>query len=129
VFSCLYCYLFLDVYMFCDVCLVGLSSTVGIFSPPSLPFLPPTPFHPYSLFPFNSLMGLFLFVLFHITCPAPFGLVSTPGICLVPSRCPAWVCPGAASCERCLCLVDLYSCYFWTSYTFVSRGKMEGFLN
>jgi hypothetical protein len=38
--------------------------------------------------------------------------VSTPGACLVPSGCPAWVCPGAASCERCLCLVDLFSCYF-----------------
>jgi hypothetical protein len=37
--------------------------------------------------------------------------MSTPGTCLVPSWCPAWVCPGAASFERCLCLVDLYSCY------------------
>jgi hypothetical protein len=54
-------------------------------------------------------MGLFLFIFFHITCLA---LVSTPGACLVPSGCPDWVCPGVASCERCLCLVDLCSCYF-----------------
>jgi hypothetical protein len=66
---------------------------------------------PNDPFPFNSFMGPFLIILFHITCPTPFALVSTPGFCLVPSECPAWVCPGVASGERCLCLVDLYSCY------------------
>jgi hypothetical protein len=42
-FSCLYCYLFLDVYMFCDVCLVGLSLTVCIFSSPLSHFKTPIP--------------------------------------------------------------------------------------
>jgi hypothetical protein len=68
---------------------VGLSLTVGIFSLslslPPFHFYPLPTFslvQPLSPFPFDALMGLFLFLLFHITCPAPFALVSTPGTCL-----------------------------------------------
>jgi hypothetical protein len=87
--------------MFCDVCLVGLWFTVGIFSPPPIP---------YSTYLFNS---RFVYIVSRIACPSPFAtLVSTQGFCLVPSWCPIWLCRRASSCERYLCLVDLFSCFF-----------------
>jgi hypothetical protein len=63
-------------------------------------------------------MGPFLFILFHITCPTPSGLVFIPGFCLVPSGCSTLVCPEAASCERFLCLVDfLFDGWIFENFT------------
>jgi hypothetical protein len=101
-----------DVYMFCDVCLVGLSLTVGIFSTPSPIFK--APHHLFTLTALNSLIPLWVrFSWYYYTLHVPLfhPYVHTRflfGAFLVPYLSVS----EAASCERCLCLVDLYSCFF-----------------
>jgi hypothetical protein len=112
-----YLCLFLNVNMFCDVCLVGLSFTVGIFSH-HFPFLTPSPFHPYCPYPFNSHMGPFKFLLFHTL---HVHLLSSP---LCPLQVLIWCLLGAlrwcvGACERCLCLVNLYSCLLWIKFSWI----------
>jgi hypothetical protein len=85
-----------------------------LLNPPSTILTPSPSFHPYSPYPFNSLIGPVLvdFISHYMShCFHPhvhsrflFGAFWVPYLSV----------SGDASCERCLCLVDFYSCFVFS---------------